>query len=213
MINIAKASVRGEIDYRDEAIKTQIQNEFLKKCYLCEGYPIQNYEIDHFYPQNVYPHLTNSYQNLFFSCSKCNKIRAKKINTSSENEVLNSCEDDDDVENSIVLDINLDDCRKAVITANYGDDVYYNQKIDNTIVLLEKIYNGVGTKSEAYKCLKDDIVENIASFRLELQMYQDDYRGTQLESRFRDRLLKELDKSSKYSGFKKTIFKSLQIEI
>ena len=210
MINISKSFIDKEVDYKDEVIREQIQYEFQKKCYLCEGCPVQNYEIDHFYPQNIYPHLTNNYANLFFICSKCNKIRPKKINTSNDNEILNSCEDN--VEESIVLDISLEDCCKAIMTPCYGADSYYNKKIDNTIELLQKIYNGKGTKSQAYKCLKDDIVEEIASFRGELEMYANDYVGTKLEKRFKNRLLKDLDRTSKYSGFKRTLFKKSKLK-
>jgi len=211
MINIEKERVEESINYKDEAIREKVVQEFFNKCYLCEGKPIQNYEIDHFYPQGIYPHLVNQYENLFCICSKCNKLREKKSNTSSENEILNCCEDD--VENSIYLSIKLDSCKKAILIPIYTENEHFNKKIDNTIKLLEKIYNGVGTTSEAYRCLRDDIVDEVLSFKSELQMYQDDYRGTRFEKRFRDRLIKELKSDSLYSGFKKTIFMNMKIEL
>ena len=211
MINIQKEKIEESIDYKDEVIREKIAKEFFYKCYLCEGKPIQNYEIDHFYPKNIYPHLVNQYENLFFICSKCNKIREKNSNSSSENEILNSCEED--VENSIHLSIKLDDCKKAILIPIYTEDEYFNKKIDNTIKFLDKIYNGVGTTSEAYRCLRDDIVDEVLLFQSELQMYQDDYLGTRFEKRFKEKLLKELESSSLHSGFKKTTFLNMKIKL
>jgi len=205
MINIKKSLSTGTINYKDESVRKKVRDEFLKKCYMCEGTPIQNYEIDHFYPQNIFPHLINSYENLFYICSKCNKIRPKDINTSSDNEVLDNTTDD--VEKYITLDVSLDECKKAIITANYTGNTNIDKKVDNTIFLLEKIYNGKGTTSESYICLKDDIVDDVIQFLSDLVLYEDDYKGTQFESRFKNKLLIELDKSSKYSSFKNTIFK------
>ncbi len=209
MINIQKKIVLTDYDDKDESTRMQIRDEFFKKCYLCEGKPVQNYEIDHFYTQIFYPHLKNKYENLFFICSKCNKLRPKNINSSSKNEVLNNCEDD--VESFISLDIDLSECKKAIIRANYTDNEYQNKKINNTIELLEKIYNGKNTISHSYKCLQDDIVTDVISFQTQLENYlkfNDEYREV-----FKEIILEELDKISEYSSFKKTIFHKMKINL
>jgi hypothetical protein len=204
MINIQKVTVIEAVDYQDSAIQDKVYHEFLKKCYLCEGLPVQNWEIDHFYPQKHFSDKINRYENLFCICGSCNKIRPKNINSTPDTEVLNNCIDD--VEQFISLDISLEDCKKAIITPNHTDDATLNQKIDNTVKLLERIYNGKGSKSEKYTCLVDDIVEDVIAFIAELNDFIANYQNTALEQIAKKRILKKLDKANQYYAFKKTAF-------
>lgn len=168
MIFVSRSSSPSIVNYKGESIREIIKNDFFKMCYLCEEVT-RHYEIDHFYPQNAYPHLENDWNNLFYVCEKCNKIRPKNINTSSENEVLDNTQDD--VENLIVLRYN--EVKNEIEITSNNQNPKLLRKVNNTIILLDKIYNGKETTSNSYIDLRDDIRNEIESFRNLLDTYEE----------------------------------------
>lgn len=47
-------------------------------CLIHEGHfgGLRNFHVDHFRPKKKFPHLTLSYENLYYSCALCNTIKA-----------------------------------------------------------------------------------------------------------------------------------------
>lgn len=64
-----------------DALKKQLWEEFLRKCYLCER-PVEqgSYEIEHIYPKNnnAWPEYRTRWRNLAIAHDKCNKRRILK---------------------------------------------------------------------------------------------------------------------------------------
>jgi uncharacterized protein (TIGR02646 family) len=61
--------------YNCEEVKIALKNSSTKnKCVFCECIPdVSNYgEIEHFYPKSLYPEKTFEWDNLFWSCKRCN---------------------------------------------------------------------------------------------------------------------------------------------
>ena len=81
-------------------------------------------------------------------------------------------------------------------------------KTENTITLLEKIYNGKNSKSSSCEDLKDDIFENIESFRKKL----DKYKRTKLKKVALKDVKNGLVKTSSYSTFKYWIIKDSNLQ-
>lgn len=203
MINIVR-SRHGYGDYKSEEIREIIKQDFGRICYLCEGEPVQNYEIDHFYPLKYFEHLENVVDNLFYICSKCNKIRPKDINTESK-EVLNPCIDD--VENLLELSMDLS-CNDKQILINSKNNSYI--KVTNTVILLNKIYNGIGTNSPSYKDLRDDIFNCLVMLKEDIVDYQENKIGTLLEDNWQRKFCNDImKKPSKYFSFKKSLVQEM----
>ena len=184
--------------YNEQNVTKSLKLDFNKKCYLCEEVT-RHFEVDHFYPQVLYTHLINDYLNLFYCCQKCNKIKPKKINTCSDDAVLNCCEID--VEAYIKLKLNIKEC-KVEVEQILRDEVLDIQ-IQNTINLLNRIYNGKNSKSKSCEDLKDEIIIVVSSFRKKLDKYQ----TTKLKRAIIEEVKEELDKSSSYSTFKRWIIR------
>lgn len=201
MLNITR-SKHGYGDYESDEVRNTIKKDFGRICYLCEGDPVQNWEIDHFYPKEKFPHLINMMDNLFFICSKCNKIRPKNLNELINNKVLNSCVDN--VENSISVSMQLsNNANKRIdIVNNDTSNLNVQQTID---LLLNKIYNGINTMSKSYRDLRDDIYTELTIINADIEDYIRKH-GTTFDS---DWLYwfyqKRLTKPSKYYSFKKSL--------
>jgi len=184
--------------YSDNIVKESLKIDFNKKCYLCEEVT-RHFEVEHFYPQKYYTHLINEYLNLFYCCQKCNKIKPKDINTNSNNEILNCCEID--IEKYIKLKLNILECKIEIIKV---DSIkFFDTQIDNTITLLDRIYNGTNSKSNSCEDLKNEIVEIISEFQKKLEQYQ----KSKLKRAISQDIQKDLDKKSSYSTFKRWIIR------
>jgi len=184
--------------YSEKNVIDSLKVDFKKKCYLCEEVT-RHFEVDHFYPQKYYYHLINDYLNLFYCCQKCNKIKPKKINTDSDNEILNCC--DIDIEKYIKLKLNLREC--IVEIEQVETTLELDKKIKNTIEFLHRIYNGKNSKSNSCEDLRDDIIENIDSFRKKINRYS----STKLKRAIIEEIKEDLNIGSAYSSFKRWIIR------
>ncbi|NWF66069.1 MAG: hypothetical protein HXX81_01235 [Campylobacterales bacterium] len=184
--------------YSDESVKEALKKDLFKRCYLCEEVT-RHFEVEHFYPQKYFSHLENSYENLFYACQKCNKIKPKDINTNSENEILNCCETNP--YEYIKLELNTKECKVEV--TQIKDEPDNGNKVRETIKLLNRIYNGENSKSTSCEDLKDDIKEKIEEFRKKL----DKYEKTKLKKVALNSIIEEISEQSAYITFKKWIIR------
>jgi hypothetical protein len=187
--------------YDDRAVKDSLKIDFNKKCYLCEEVT-RHFEVEHFYPQKYYLRLIQEYVNLFYCCQKCNKVKPKKINTSSDNEILNCC--DINVEAYIKLKLNIKECKIDIIQLQ--QNILLDVQIKNTMILLDRIYNGKNSQSNSCEDLREEITTVVASFRKKLDKYQ----KTKLKRAICEDLKEDLDTSSSYSTFKRWIIRDNQ---
>ena len=198
MVKIERREHPTFTNYNDREVKESLKRDFHKKCYLCEEVT-RHFEVDHFYPQKYYTHLVNDYSNLFYCCQKCNKIRPKKINTHSDDEILDCCRVD--VEAYIKLKFNSRAC--IIEIEQIKRDPILDIGIQNTIRLLDRIYNGKKSKSNSCEDLRDEIKETIVSFRKKL----DKYGTSKLKRVLEEEIREDLDIASSYSTFKRWIIK------
>jgi len=199
MINIKKSSAPTDpFKYNDEDIKEQIRNDFFCLCYICEEYVPVSYEIDHFFPKGVpqFADLEHDWDNLFCCCSKCNKERPKKLNTTGR-EVLNNCVDDVEgiifiwIENGVV---------KMIL--NTDDD-----KTRNTKRLLNRLFNGINApdkEKRSYIHRREAVQKVIDKFENYIAKY---YKNKDLfEDEIKERLSKKtMSESSAYVSFKRQL--------
>ncbi len=187
--------------YSEEIVKEALKKDFFKRCYLCEEVT-RHFEVEHFYPQKHYPNLENDYNNLFYACQKCNKIKPKDINTNHENEIINCC--DIDPAEYIKLKLNAKECKVEI--EQIKDEPNNGNKVRETIKLLNRIYNGENSKSNSCEDLKDDIKEKIEEFRKKL----DKYETTKLKRVAFNEIIEDISEKSAYITFKRWIIRDNQ---
>ena len=184
--------------YNDVIVLESLKKDFHKKCYLCEEVT-RHFEVDHFYPQVSHIELVNKYNNLFYCCQKCNKIKPKRTNTEPKYEIFNCCEID--VEKYIKLKLNIQECKIEISILQKNNQ--YSIQMKNTLEILDRIYNGSNSKSNACEDLREEIVLVIASFRKKLDKYQ----SSRLKRALEEEISKELNIVSSYSTFKRWIIR------
>lgn len=64
--------------YTKEEVLVVLKPMFFEKCYLCERDEIQDVEVEHFVPHEGDDALKYSWENLFYSCSRCNSIKSNR---------------------------------------------------------------------------------------------------------------------------------------
>ena len=74
-------SQKPRVFRRYQPYKKYLRKEFNGKCVYCclpdrqKGY--DNFGVDHYKPQNMFPELETEYSNLFYSCNSCNRHKGK----------------------------------------------------------------------------------------------------------------------------------------
>lgn len=119
--------------YNDSEVVIKLKIMFHEKCYLCERDEIQDVEIEHFIPHENNETLKYKWENLNYSCSRCNSI---KSNTHTN---LLDCTDNS---------INVGGLICCKMPSSPSDNVYIkatsntpNIQTVNTVNLLNQCYN------------------------------------------------------------------------
>ncbi|MEZ9919679.1 HNH endonuclease [Vibrio breoganii] len=119
--------------YNKDDVLKKLKPMFFEKCYLCERDEIQDVEVEHFVPHQSNPALKYDWENLYYSCSRCNSI---KSNTHIN--LLDCADSKIDIGNLIrcLMPSTPDGKVKVKATSKTKCD-----KTQNTVTLLEKCYN------------------------------------------------------------------------
>ena len=67
--------IKTEKDYRSEKVLSILQRDFFNKCYVCEEKEPTSINVEHFRSYKNYKHLKYEWENLFYACAHCNKIK------------------------------------------------------------------------------------------------------------------------------------------
>jgi len=157
------------VNYKDKTqTRPLIRADFFDVCYLCERHVEIDYEIDHFLPQNDYPTKENDWDNLYFICGKCNKIKSNSYNKPTGKQILDCCKKNE----ADAIELSFDATNKAISIQSNSSDTALNEKIANTIELLEKIYHGKKKSSLYFVDLKNEILKRIAVFEEVIEEYK-----------------------------------------
>lgn len=123
--------------YNDVTVVEELKKMFLGKCYLCEQARLTDPEIEHFVPHEGDEILKYDWNNLYYSCSRCNSIK------SSTHINLLDCTD---------LSINVFLEIEHVAPSISSDNVLLRPhnpnptpQTLNTIILLDKCFNSKNT--------------------------------------------------------------------
>ncbi|WP_062570600.1 HNH endonuclease [Pseudoalteromonas arabiensis] len=143
--------------YNKPEVVKALKKMFFGKCYLCERGNVEDPEIEHFLAQaNGGGRVL--WENLFYSCSRCNSIKSNKYN-----DLLDCTDDNIDVSAAI----------KLVMTVTPNDDVIVeaaianpNAQVINTVKLLNECYNNqnTGLRGVSRESLIEQIYEYLIVF-------------------------------------------------
>ena len=212
MLNFGeKINITGSHKYNSDEMLDALANHFYGICYLCDIYVPVDFEPEHFKPKSKFSLKKDESENLFYSCSRCNKIKSYTYNSEISKEIVNSKIDDvesifilkvdnenKEIANKIEISLNLEEC-----TSNL------KLKCENTKELLNKIYNGESSKFRAGK-LRKEINNEIIIFENLLKNYD----KTKLKKGYSSKIKKHISKRQKHKtysnfvSFKRQIIKS-----
>lgn len=167
MLNVIKSPSPASVNWEDQLQRDIIKKDFFEICYVCERHEPIDYEIDHFVSQKI-PNKKNDWDNLYYICQKCNKIKPKKTNEDPLNEILDCCKDD--VEK--IVELFYDDLIGVVQIQMKLSQISLKVKADNTMYFLNKVYNGIDTDSSFYIDLRKQILKLLALFIKDSEDYK-----------------------------------------
>jgi len=140
MFNVVRTQPALDVkkNYLSQQVIFELEKIFYGKCYLCEDV-VSDPQIDHFIPVEVDETKKYDWNNLYYSCSRCNSIKGTATN------LLDCCDPEIDVFSEI----------KCLCAKNKTDDVLVEPqsndvKTKNTAQLLHRCYNENNT---AIRCI------------------------------------------------------------
>ncbi len=200
MVKISKSEIpqgiviKTEEDYRSEQVLLILQQDFLDKCYICEEKSPTSINVEHFHSCKNHKHLKYDWENLFFACAHCNRIKG-------------SCYDH-------IIDCTKKDPEKYIILKFNSYPESYVKILDRlngaengeTRELLDKIYNGAGTPISACeaKNLKKRISRELKNFMECVENYHNE-NDLKLRTVYWENIKKMLSRESNFAGFKRSV--------
>lgn len=156
----APASLASQTQYDGEDVKRQLLVDQHRKCYLCERILVTDFEVEHLQSQKDNEHLKYDWNNLFLSCSYCNRKKSNLFSLMYSPSLNN-------VEDEVIHKIHF--ASKVVefsVTATKPD-------IDKLAVLLTRIYNGSGIGRKIKEELFfEDFISKMSAFQSLLFEYK-----------------------------------------
>ncbi|WP_419240550.1 HNH endonuclease [Photobacterium leiognathi] len=121
--------------YNSPEVVERLEQMFHGKCYLCEKADLQAPEIEHFEPHEGNPKLKYDWNNLYYSCARCNSIKSNR-----HRNLVDCCSDNIDVVRAI----------KCLMPRTPDGDVSITQevndiRVENTVLLLDRCFNEDGS--------------------------------------------------------------------
>ena len=180
-------------NYNCAGVLNQLKIDFHNKCYLCEEKHITTIEIDHFIPLSINPFLKLNWDNLFFSCGRCNRIKSNK------KDLLDCTNITHEVTKNIRYEITPLPFEKVKLNIEINVTSFCYQETINTINLLNEIYNGSKTENREISSnnLRDKLIKEIQLFHYFIKKYYDSN-----DQEAKKRIEKKLQLSSPFAAFK-----------
>lgn len=129
----APGSLEKKVKYDGEDVYEKLQRDFHDKCYICETAEPHDVNIEHFVShRNSNEELKFSWENLYFSCSRCNNIKGKAFDN-----LLDCCNPDVDVYKSLKM---LPPRSPSALSVQIEKRLDL-PGVDDTVELLNRVYN------------------------------------------------------------------------
>lgn len=190
----APASLAGEIKYDSEDVWRALNKVFHKKCYICETSEPQDINVEHFVPHQGDEALKFDWNNLYFSCGRCNNIKLAEYDA-----LIDCCDPNIDVVRAVKhLPPSTPYARHLLIQGRDDDD-----KTKLTAELLDKVFNSEHTPNKAVSAsfLRRKVFDQYNLLLTQLKKYYDPVALPEEKENAVDRIKLLLKASSPYSAF------------
>ena len=199
----APSSLSKKQSYRESDVLERLKTDFKNKCYICEEKEITTLNVEHFIPHRNNIDLKFDWNNLFFACGHCNNTKLAKPEYDT---ILNCTDPKDDPENWIEYELKPFPKEKVKLKPKVGFES--NQRVMNTIQLLDSVYNGTThLKKIESSNLRDKLLKEIIDFQQNLLEYYQDLDDEE-KGICRKKILRHLQYSSAFTAFKRWIIKN-----
>ena len=163
MFNVVRSqpspsSLARQNSYRGQDVIDALRAMFHNKCYLCEQDSVADPEVEHFQPHNNDPALLYGWDNLYFSCRRCNGLKSNQ-----HVDLLNCTDINLDVFDEIVHYAGNAAMGEVEIRANNPQP---SQQTVNTVNLIYKCFNEEGTslREVSKESLLEKLLEELAEY-------------------------------------------------
>lgn len=208
--SLAKEKAKANGSYREEDVVRALFEDSHNKCYLCEDIYITTINVEHFHEHGGDKNLKFNWTNLHYACGHCNSTKNDTFKNGDSN-LLNCADPECLVDYWIIYRLEEDDklIAHAVIKQNPMAEVsIYQKETDNTILLLDRIYNGTGTaiRNREAANLLIRVQQEIINFKENLLSYLSaSDRSSKQE--YKTELGKAIADSSPFAAFKRWILR------
>ena len=144
--SLAKEKAKANGSYREEDVVLALFEDSHNKCYLCEDIYITTINVEHFHEHGGDKDLKFDWNNLHYACGHCNFTKNDTFKKGDSN-LLNCANPECPVDYWIIYRIEEDEnlVAHALIKQNSKADVSkFKDETENTVKLLDRIYNGTG---------------------------------------------------------------------
>ncbi|EIY8042131.1 hypothetical protein MNR05_002248 [Vibrio vulnificus] len=190
----APASLAGKRKYDSEDVWKALNKVFHKKCYICETSEPQDINVEHFVPHEGDEDLKFNWNNLYFSCGRCNNIKLARYD-----DLLDCCDPDTDVVRAVKhLPPSTPYAKQLQIEAQHDD---YKTKL--TAELLDKVFNSEHTPNKAVSAsfLRKRVFDQYNLLLKQLNNYYDPVALPEEKASAVERIKLLLKATSPYSAF------------
>ncbi len=206
----APTSLAAHTSYRESDVIERLRADFKNKCYLCETTYPTSLNVEHFRPHRGDVDLKFNWHNLFYSCAHCNGVKATMEQTEDFRRagILNCTHKEDRVDERVSYRMEYFPKARVVLNQeDVGGD--YDRRVDNTIELLNAIYNGHGTpiRDIEAKNLISQVLREIERFMDLIKSFQDAPDDQKFEKLLLIR--GELQNDSAFTAFKRWIVRDI----
>jgi uncharacterized protein (TIGR02646 family) len=197
---VEKAKPSSE-NYRSDDVIKQLRTDFHNKCYICEDYAPSTINVEHFIPhRGKNRDLMFDWNNLFYACGHCNNTKLAIYD-----DILNCTDNSHKILDWIQFNINPYPKEKVIIQSSIVDI-----KIQNTVELLLKIYNGehTGLKTVEGENIRERLIDEMVKFTKRLNKYSKPTISSEDKERYRKKIREMLSVKSPFTAFKVWVIKS-----
>lgn len=217
MISITKrndipASLAAQRSYSEDDVVQALLEDSHNKCYICEISAPTSINVEHFTEHRGVAGLKYDWFNLMYACTHCNSTK-NDLFRKVPSDII-KCTDPQqhpDLWIEYRIDISQDLRAVARITQNPLENApAYQQQIDNTLRLLNAVYNGSGSpiRNQEATNLLYKVVKATKDFQQLLFQYLT-CKEPRKKLQLRIKIKNELDVSSEFTAFKRWIVRDL----
>ncbi len=163
---IPKSLINPPKNYRAEDVVNTLKKIFHGKCYLCERSNISDVEIEHLVPHKGDEIKKFNWNNLFYSCSRCNNIKSY-----THIDIIDCSMNNYDVSKYIILECPLINNKERKVTVN-SNTIPSSISIEPTIKLLYECYNNTSTAIKGIS--RSELIKDIQKYSFQFQKLKND---------------------------------------